>query len=57
METARRLTREEGIFCGPSSGGAAWAALRVAETAPAGSVIVFIVCDRGDKYLSMEGLF
>ena len=57
METARRLTREEGIFCGPSSGGAAWAALQVAERAPAGSVIVFIVCDRGDKYLSMEGLF
>lgn len=57
METARRLTREEGIFCGPSSGGACWAALKVAESAPSGSVIVFIVCDRGDKYLSMENLF
>lgn len=57
LKTARRLTRSEGIFCGPSSGGACWAALQVAERAPAGSVIVFIVCDRGDKYLSMEGLF
>ena len=57
METARRLTREEGIFCGPSSGGSCWAALQVAEAAPSGSVIVFIVCDRGDKYLSMDNLF
>ncbi len=57
METARRLTREEGIFCGPSSGGSCWAALQVAKAAPSGSVIVFIVCDRGDKYLSMENLF
>ena len=57
LEMARRLTREEGVFCGPSSGGACWAALQVAEHAPAGSVIVFIVCDRGDKYLSMDGLF
>lgn len=57
LETARRLTREEGIFCGPSSGGACWAALQVAQTAPSGSVIVFIVCDRGDKYLSMKELF
>jgi cysteine synthase B len=57
MEMARALTRAEGIFCGPSSGGAAHAALRVAREAPAGSVIVFIVCDRGDKYLSMPELF
>ena len=57
METARALTRAEGIFCGPSSGGAAHAALRVAASAPAGSVVVFIVCDRGDKYLSMPELF
>lgn len=57
LETARALTRREGVFCGPSSGGACWAALQVAERAPSGSVIVFIVCDRGDKYLSMEGLF
>lgn len=57
ISTARRLTREEGIFCGPSSGGACWAALQIAQNAPSGSVIAFIVCDRGDKYLSMEGLF
>lgn len=57
MDMARRLTREEGIFCGPSSGGACWAALQVAQTVASGSVIVFIVCDRGDKYLSMETLF
>ena len=57
LAMARRLTREEGVFCGPSSGGACWAALRVASQAPPGSVVVFIVCDRGDKYLSMDGLF
>jgi cysteine synthase B len=56
-ELARALTRDEGIFCGPSSGGACWAALQIAKEAPAGSVIVFIVCDRGDKYLSMSQLF
>ena len=57
MATTRLLTQKEGVFCGPSSGGAGWAALQVAKTAPAGSVIVFIVCDRGDKYLSMDALF
>ena len=53
----RRLAQEEGLFVGLSSGGACCAALQVAQTAPAGSVIVFIVCDRGDKYLSMSNLF
>lgn len=57
MQMSRLLTQKEAIFCGPSSGGAAWAALQVAQTAPAGSYIVFIVCDRGDKYLSMPDLF
>jgi cysteine synthase B len=57
IERTRQLGRLEGIFAGMSSGGACHAALQVAETAPAGSVIVFIVCDRGDKYLSMEKLF
>lgn len=56
-QTARRMAREEGIFVGLSSGGACCAALKVAAEAPAGSVIVFIVCDRGDKYLSMASLF
>ena len=56
-EATRALAAEEGLFVGLSSGGACCAALRVAEGAPAGSVIVFIVCDRGDKYLSMPNLF
>ena len=53
----RDLAVEEGLFVGLSSGGACRAALRVAETAKPGSEIVFIVCDRGDKYLSIESLF
>ncbi len=53
----RLLAREEGIFAGISSGGACWAALQVARTAAPGSVIAFIVCDRGDKYLSVPGLY
>lgn len=52
---ARRLAMEEGIFSGMSSGGAATAALRLAETLDRGT-IVSIVCDRGDRYLS-SGLF
>lgn len=51
----RKLAREEGIFCGVSSGGAAWAAYQIAQREP-DAVIVFIVCDRGDRYLS-TGLF
>lgn len=47
----RRLAKEEGIFAGMSSGGAASAALRLADELTSG-VIVFIVCDRGDRYLS-----
>lgn len=47
----RLLAREEAIFAGMSSGGAASAALRLAETLESG-VIVFIACDRGDRYLS-----
>jgi S-sulfo-L-cysteine synthase (O-acetyl-L-serine-dependent) len=54
-EMARRLAREEGIFAGTSSGGALAIALRVAEEVDHG-VIVFIVCDRGDRYLS-TGVF
>ena len=56
-DMARRLAREEGLFVGLSSGGACSAALQIAAKAAAGSVIVFIVCDRGDKYLSMQSLF
>jgi S-sulfo-L-cysteine synthase (O-acetyl-L-serine-dependent) len=52
---ARRLAAEEGIFCGPSAAGACCIALRVAETV-SNATIVFIVCDRGDRYLS-TGVF
>lgn len=52
-EMARLLAREEGIFSGMSSGGAATAALRLASTLEEG-VIVSIVCDRGDRYLSSD---
>ncbi|KAA8731631.1 cysteine synthase CysM [Acinetobacter qingfengensis] len=51
----RRLAREEGISAGVSSGGAVWAALEIAKTHP-DAVIVCIICDRGDRYLS-TGLF
>lgn len=51
----RRLAREEGIFAGMSSGGAASAAVRLATELKEG-IIVFIACDRGDRYLS-SGLF
>ena len=51
--TARLLAREEGIFSGMSSGGAATAAFRLAESLTEG-VIVSIVCDRGDRYLSSD---
>lgn len=51
--TARRLAREEGILAGASSGGAVWAALQVASQLSSG-VIVVIICDRGDRYLSSD---
>ena len=57
IETTRKLARHEGLFVGISAGGAAWGALKIAREAPAGSTIVFITPDRGDKYLSMETLF
>ncbi len=47
----RRLAREEGIFAGVSSGGAVAGALKIAETVES-AVIVVIICDRGDRYLS-----
>jgi cystathionine beta-synthase len=52
FNTARRLCREEAIFCGGSTGTNAWAALKVAESANEDDVIVFIVCDTGERYLS-----
>jgi cysteine synthase B len=50
---ARRLAKEEGIFGGMSSGGAAWAAIKLAQELESG-IIVFICCDRGDRYLSSD---
>lgn len=50
-ECMRRLAREEGIFCGVSSGGSVAAMLQVAKTVE-NAVLVAIVCDRGDRYLS-----
>ncbi len=52
---ARRMAAEEGIFCGISAAGACEVALRVARTVE-NATIVFIVCDRGDRYLS-TGVF
>lgn len=54
-DMTRKLASEEGIFAGISSGGALWAALEVSKSAE-NAVIVFIVCDRGDRYLS-TGVF
>ncbi|WP_428418046.1 cysteine synthase CysM [Methylibium sp.] len=54
-DMARRLAREEGLFAGISAAGALWAALEVARTVE-NATIVFIVCDRGDRYLS-TGVF
>ena len=51
----RKLAKTEGIFAGVSSGAAAWAAVQVAKENP-DAVIAFIVCDRGDRYLS-TGLY
>ena len=53
--TMRRLAREEGIFCGVSSGGSVAGALRLSAGLK-NAVIVAIVCDRGDRYLS-TGVF
>lgn len=54
-EMARRLAREEGLFAGISAAGACWVALQLARTVE-NATIAFIVCDRGDRYLS-TGVF
>ena len=54
-EAARRLSREEGLFAGISSGGACWVALQIAQRVE-NATIAFVVCDRGDRYLS-TGVF
>jgi cysteine synthase B len=54
-EMARRLAREEGLFGGISAAGACWVALQIAQEVR-DATIVFVVCDRGDRYLS-TGVF
>ena len=54
-EMCRRLAREEGVFCGVSAAGTLVAALRIAERIE-NATVVFVVCDRGDRYLS-TGVF
>jgi S-sulfo-L-cysteine synthase (O-acetyl-L-serine-dependent) len=53
VSATRKLAKEEAIFAGMSSGGAASAAIRLATELSSG-VIVFIACDRGDRYLSSD---
>ncbi|MBS36372.1 MAG: pyridoxal-5'-phosphate-dependent protein subunit beta [Thiotrichales bacterium] len=50
--TARRLAREEGIFCGGSTGTAVYGAIQVAKRLGPGKVVVVVLCDSGDRYLS-----
>ena len=54
-DMARRLARDEGLFAGISAAGACWVALQIAQQVE-NATIVFIVCDRGDRYLS-TGVF
>jgi cysteine synthase A len=51
--TARRLAREEGLLVGISSGANVWAACQVAERLPADQVVVTVLCDTGERYLSI----
>ena len=54
-DTMREVARSDGLFCGPSSGGALWAALQLCREVE-NATIVSIVCDRGDRYIS-TGVF
>jgi len=54
-DMARRLARDEGLFAGISAAGACWVALQIARVVE-DATIVFVVCDRGDRYLS-TGVF
>lgn len=57
FETAGRLAKEEGLFAGISSGAAAWASIKVAAQLGRGKVVVTILPDTGERYLSMERAF
>jgi len=50
---ARRLAREEGLLVGISSGANVWAACQVAESRPPDQVVVTVLCDTGERYLSV----
>jgi len=50
---ARRLAREEGLLVGISSGANVWAACQVADALPAGQIVVTVLCDTGERYLSV----
>jgi len=53
MATARRLAREEGLLVGISSGANVWAACQVAAAMPSGQTVVTVLCDTGERYLSV----
>ena len=54
MATARRLAREEGLLVGISAGANVWAACQVAERLPADQIVVTVLCDTGERYLSVQ---
>jgi cysteine synthase len=54
FETARRLAREEGLFCGPSTGAILSVALEKARELGKGRTVVAVACDRGERYLSTK---
>ncbi len=54
MATARRLAREEGLLVGISAGANVWAACQVAERLPADRIVVTVLCDTGERYLSVQ---
>jgi cysteine synthase A len=54
MATARRLAREEGLLVGISAGANVWAACQIAERLPADQIVVTVLCDTGERYLSVQ---
>ena len=54
LQMTGRLAREEGLLVGVSSGANVWAALRLAEELGEGKTVVTILCDTGERYLSLE---